>query len=61
VRAGRAAAAADTRHATPPRSADVVVVGAGISGLTTARRLLAHAIDCIVLEARDRVGGRVLN
>ena len=37
---------------------DVVVVGAGISGLTTAYRLSQAGLDVRVLEARDRVGGR---
>ena len=43
------------------REVDVVVVGAGLAGLAAARRLTAHGIDCLVLEARDRVGGRTLN
>jgi monoamine oxidase len=43
------------------READVVVVGAGLAGLVAARRLTAEGIDCVVVEARDRVGGRTLN
>ena len=43
------------------RETDVVVVGAGLAGLAAARKLTADGIDCVVLEARDRVGGRTLN
>ncbi len=53
--AERAAAAA-----TKTRSADVVIVGAGLAGLTAARQIVAAGRSVVVLEARDRVGGRVL-
>ncbi|MEY4984936.1 MAG: hypothetical protein RIR62_3202, partial [Pseudomonadota bacterium] len=43
------------------RAADapVVVVGAGIAGLTVASELAAGGRAVVVLEARDRIGGRI--
>ncbi len=37
---------------------EVVVVGAGLAGLSAARELKRVGVDCQVIEARDRVGGR---
>ena len=39
--------------------ADVIVIGAGLAGLRCATDLAAAGADVVVLEARDRVGGRV--
>ena len=40
--------------------ADVIVIGAGLSGLCSARELVRRGKDVLVLEARDRVGGRMV-
>jgi monoamine oxidase len=37
----------------------VVVVGAGIAGLTVANALAHGGVECVVVEARDRIGGRL--
>lgn len=42
-------------------AADVAVVGGGLAGLSSARAIAAEGRSVVVLEARDRVGGRTLN
>lgn len=47
----------------PPSTAaakeiDVVIIGAGLSGLAAAEDVLRAGLTCVVLEARDRVGGK---
>ncbi|MGW4077790.1 flavin monoamine oxidase family protein [Streptomyces asiaticus] len=49
---GRASAAGAT-------AADAIVIGAGYAGGTVARELAARGLKPVVLEARDRVGGRI--
>lgn len=43
-----------------PERTDVAVLGAGVAGLSAARELRRKGFEVIVLEARDRIGGRIL-
>lgn len=51
--------AAPLAGVSPPARAQVVVVGAGLAGLSCARLLDREGVDVHVLEASDGVGGRV--
>ena len=42
-----------------PSNKKIVIIGAGISGLTTAYLLFKEGYDVIVLEQKDKVGGSI--
>lgn len=42
-----------------PSNADIIIIGAGISGIAAARLLKSKGYNVLILEARNRVGGRI--
>ncbi len=46
-------------HAVAQAKPDVIIVGAGVAGLAAAQRLTARGARVLILEARNRIGGRV--
>jgi len=42
------------------RGAEITIIGAGMAGLSAGRMLAKNGRDVIVIEARVRVGGRIL-
>ncbi len=49
------------KRMTPPkdRAVDVIILGAGMAGLAAAAKLVEAGLEVCVVEARDRIGGRV--
>ena len=50
--------AVPARAADLPANPDVAIIGAGVAGLTAARALMAAGKSVVVIEARERIGGR---
>lgn len=44
-----------------PKATSVIIIGAGFAGLAAAYKLKQRNIDCVVLESRSRIGGRVFS
>ena len=51
-------ASASTLAAMTNNETEVAIIGGGAAGIAAARRLRAAGLDCLVIEARTRIGGR---
>jgi monoamine oxidase len=49
----------NTGETVPTKNPHICIIGAGVSGLRCASELLAHGIQVTIIEARDRIGGRI--
>ncbi|MGZ3419214.1 MAG: flavin monoamine oxidase family protein [Polyangiales bacterium] len=49
-----------TPHVVIGKRSDAVIVGAGVSGLAAGAKLVTAGLRVTILEARDRIGGRIL-
>ena len=59
ARSHRPARCCQNRRPTSSSQVDVLVIGAGVAGLAAARDLVSAGANVCVLEARNRIGGRV--
>lgn len=48
-------------YESSPTDVDVIIIGAGLSGLQAAVDVHKAGLSCLVLEANDRIGGKVLS
>lgn len=56
---GSGGGSSDGPEPDPASQSNVIIIGAGIAGLSAARALEKKGIEVMIVEARDRIGGRV--
>jgi monoamine oxidase len=50
----------ENQNLDTPTNSEVIIIGSGMAGIACAAKLKSMNIDSIILEARDRIGGRIL-